>query len=156
VRVAVTGQPPCDLAGVRDAMRAALRPLRLPRDTEVSLAFVDDAAMRQLNKRHRGKDRSTDVLSFGQTLPAGLRGPTAAPYLVRDADGVLRLGDVVMSAEQARKQARRRGWALRREVAFLAAHGVLHLVGYEDETPGGYREMVRLGHDATRKKTVKR
>jgi ssRNA-specific RNase YbeY (16S rRNA maturation enzyme) len=42
------------------------------------------------------------------------------------------------------------------EVAFLAAHGVLHLLGFDDETPAGYREMVRLGHDATRQRSVKR
>jgi probable rRNA maturation factor len=156
VRIAVSGQPPCDLDAVRAAMRTALAPLRLGRESEVSLAFVDDEAMRELNRRHRQRDRTTDVLSFGQELPSGVRGAAAAAYLHPDADGILRLGDVVMSAEQAKKQARRRGWALQREVAFLAAHGVLHLVGYEDETPAGYREMVRLGHDATRQKTVKR
>lgn len=137
-------------------MRAAVRGLALPAGTEVSLAFVDDEAMRALNRAHRHKDRTTDVLSFGQRLPRGVRGAAAVRRLVPDADGVLRLGDVVISAKQAAKQARRRRSALETEVAFLAAHGVLHLLGYEDETPAGYREMVRLGQDATRQKTVKR
>ena len=58
-------------------------------------------------------------------------------------------------SEQAGKQARRRRKPVVEEVAFLAAHGVLHLLGYEDETPAGYREMVRLGQDAAGKNSVK-
>jgi probable rRNA maturation factor len=65
------------------------------------------------------------------------------------------LGDVLISPEQAAKQAKRRRKAVVEEVAFLAAHGVLHLLGYEDETPAGYREMVRLGQDAAGKNSVK-
>lgn len=156
MRIAVAGEAPCDLAPVRRAIRAALRPLRLPRESEVALAFVDDADMRELNHRHRRIDRTTDVLSFGQRLPRGVRGAGARPHLAEDPDGVLRVGDIVISPAQARRQAgRRRRRPLESEVAFLAAHGALHLVGYEDETPAGYREMLRLGHDATRQNSVK-
>jgi len=155
MRIAVAGEAPCDLTPVRSAIRSALRPLRLPRESEVSLAFVDDTKMRELNRKHRRIDRTTDVLSFGQRLPRGVRGAEATPHLREDPDGVLRLGDIVISPGQARRQARRRRRPLESEVAFLAAHGALHLVGYEDETPRGYREMVRLGHDATRQNSVK-
>ncbi len=155
MRIAVAGEAPCDLVPVRRAIRAALRPLRLPLESEVALAFVDDAQMRELNRRHRRIDRTTDVLSFGQRLPRGIRGREARPHLEKDADGVLRVGDIVISPAQAARQARRRRRPLESEVAFLAAHGALHLVGYEDETPRGYREMVRLGHDASRQKSVK-
>lgn len=117
---------------------------------------MDDPTQRALNRRHRAIDRTTDVLSFGQRLPRRIRGPDAAAHLETDPDGVLRLGDIVVSTEQARRQARRAGRRLVDEVAFLAAHGALHLVGYEDETSGGYREMVRLGRLATGQKTVKR
>ena len=143
------------LAPVRAAIRNALRPLRLPLTSEVSLAFVDDAAMRALNRRHRGVNRTTDVLSFGQRLPGGIRGRAAAAHLAADSDGVLRLGDVLISSGQAAKQARRRRRPLVAEVAFLAAHGALHLIGYEDETPAGYREMISLGEHATRQTTVR-
>ena len=112
------------------------------------LAFVDDAAMRELNRRYRGKDRTTDVLSFGQSLPRSAKGPGAAASLKREADGTLELGDVVISGAQAARQAKRRHWPLATEVAFLAAHGALHLLGYEDETRAGYREMLRLGRAA--------
>ena len=141
----MAGTPPVDLGPVRRAIRAALRPYGLPRDTAVALAFVDDGAMRELNRRHRRIDRTTDVLSFGQRLPRRAKGAAAVTALGREPDGSLELGDIVISAPQAARQARRGKRALTREVALLAAHGALHLVGFEDDTPAGYREMVRLG-----------
>lgn len=116
------------------------------------LAFVDDAAMRELNRRYRRKDRTTDVLSFGQLLRRGAKGKIAASALKREADGTLELGDVVISGAQAARQAKRRRWPLEKEVAFLAAHGALHLLGFDDETRVGYREMLRLGHEALKGK----
>ena len=132
-------------------MRAALRPYGVTRDAELVLAFIDDAAMRELNRRYRGKDRTTDVLSFGQSLSPGAKGTDAAESLRREADGTLELGDVVISGAQASRQAKRRRWPLATEVAFLAAHGALHLLGYEDDTRAGYREMLRLGREALRR-----
>jgi probable rRNA maturation factor len=129
-------------------VRAALRPYDVTRDAELALAFIDDGAMRELNRRYRGKDRSTDVLSFGQSLPRGAKGTAAAAALKREADGTLELGDVVISGTQAARQAKRRKWPLATEVAFLAAHGALHLLGYEDDTSVGYKEMLRLGREA--------
>jgi len=126
VRIAVTGDAPVDLG-------------------RVAIAFIDDTEMRRLNRAHRRKDRTTDVLSFGQALPVGAKGAAAAAALRREPDGTLELGDIVISTEQARRHARRGRRSLDREVAFLAAHGALHLLGFEDETPAGYREMVRLG-----------
>jgi probable rRNA maturation factor len=120
------------------------------RDAELTLVFIDDAAMRELNRRYRRKDRTTDVLSFGQSLRRGTKGATAAASLQREADGTLELGDVVVSGPQAARQAKRRRWPLATEIAFLAAHGALHLLGFEDDTGTGYREMVRLGREALR------
>jgi len=139
---------PCAAAPLRAAIRAAVRPYRLPAHTTVTLAFIDDTEMRALNARHRGKDRTTDVLSFGQDT-GGAKGEAAVKSLIRDPDGTLDLGDILISAAQAERQARRRKHEIVREVAFLAAHGALHLLGFEDETPAGYREMVRLGTAAT-------
>jgi probable rRNA maturation factor len=144
----VTGEAPVDLAPVRRAIRAALRPYGLPRDTLEALAFVEDAAMRELNRRHRRIDRTTDVLSFGQRLPRRAKGAAATAALGREPDGTLELGDIVISPAQAARQARRGRRPLGREVAYLAAHGALHLLGFEDETPAGYREMVLLGRGA--------
>ena len=129
-------------------MRAALKPYALPADARLTVAFVDDEAMRALNKRYRRKDRTTDVLSFGQSVGRA-KGERAVQKLARDADGELEVGDIVISPAQAARQALRRKQPLVREIAFLAAHGALHLLGVEDETPAGYREMVRLGTAAT-------
>jgi probable rRNA maturation factor len=151
----VTGDAPVDLAPVRAAVRKALGPYRLPSDTAVAIVFVDDTAMRALNDRFRNRDRTTDVLSFGQTIDPSAKGASAVPLLRREVDGTLDLGDIVISAGQARRQARRKGHPLWREIAFLAAHGALHLVGFEDESRQGYREMVALGAAALRGVTRK-
>jgi probable rRNA maturation factor len=158
MRIAIAGEAPCDLAPIRQAIRRAVRPYGLPRDAEVQLAFVSDVDMRALNKRFRRIDKTTDVLSFGEAIPARDRGTGAIAHINgrrRENGGRFDLGEILISPEQASRQARRRRRPVMEEVAFLAAHGVLHLLGYEDETPAGYREMVRLGHDATRQKSVK-
>lgn len=131
-------------------MRAAVRPYDVPAGAIVTLVFVDDEEMRALNRRYRRKDRTTDVLSFGEDWPRAVRGTEAARRLRPDEDGVVRVGDVVVSAAQAARQAKRRRWPLESEVAFLAAHGVLHLLGYDDQTTAGYREMLALGREAVR------
>ena len=159
MRITITGEAPCDLAPVRSAIRRAARPFGLPHDAEVHLAFISDDDMRELNRRFRNKNRTTDVLSFGETIPSRDRGFGALAHIERrrsENGGRLVLGEMAISSEQAARQARRARRPLVREVAFLAAHGVLHLLGYEDETPAGYREMLRLGQDATGQKSVKR
>jgi len=158
MRIAIAGEAPCEVAPIRQAIRRAVRPYGLPRDAEVHLAFVSDEEMRALNKRFRRIDKTTDVLSFGEAIPARDRGAAAIAHINgRRAEngGRFDLGEILISPEQASRQARRRKRPVMEEVALLAAHGVLHLLGYDDETPAGYREMVRLGHDATRQKSVK-
>ena len=85
---------------------------------EVSVLFCGDRPMRSLNRRYRRRDRATDVLAF----PA--------------ADGEF-LGDIVVSVPYARRQARRRGEPVSREVERLLLHGFLHLSGYDHETDDG-------------------
>ncbi len=96
----------------------------------VTVAFVSDRTMRELNKRWRGKGETTDVLSF----PAG-------QVEFEKIEGVT-LGDVVISVEQAARQAGEHGLSFENEVEQLILHGVLHLCGYDHETDGG--EMNRL------------
>jgi probable rRNA maturation factor len=158
MRIAIAGEAPCELAPIRRAIRRAVRPYRLPRDAEMQVAFVSDAEMRAANKRFRRIDKTTDVLSFGEAIPARDRGDRAVGHIERrrtENGGRFDLGEILISPEQAEKQARRRKRPVVEEVALLAAHGVLHLLGYEDETPAGYREMLRLGQDAAGKKSVK-
>jgi probable rRNA maturation factor len=89
---------------------------------ELSIAIVSDSEMRALNRRWRGKDRATDVLSF----------PLHEP-------GVL--GDVVISIDTARRQAREGGWPLAAELRRLLAHGILHCRGYDHGEAGEARRM---------------
>jgi probable rRNA maturation factor len=86
----------------------------------VDVAVVDDAEIRRLNARYRGVARRTDVLAF----------PLEAP----GAPGQL-VGQVVVSADAARRQARRLGVPLALELDLLVTHGTLHLVGYDDRDP---------------------
>jgi probable rRNA maturation factor len=140
-------------------MQVAVRPYHLPRGTTVTLAFIDDAEMRVLNQRYRKKDSTTDVLSFGESWPHGTKGRDAAALLEAGPDGAVHVGDVVISGTQAARQAKRRKWPLASELAFLAAHGTLHLLGFEDDTQAGHREMLALGRAAVataRQHSVKR
>lgn len=101
---------------------------------EISVTIVDDEAIHKLNLKHRGIDRSTDVLSF----PLGADGI----YDVNQDTGAFLLGDIVISIEHAIKQADLYGHSLDREIAFLTVHSMLHLLGYDHE-PGGL-ELVRM------------
>ena len=96
-------------------------------DAEISVTFVDNDAIRELNNEHRGIDRATDVLSFPML---DFDGDAAdAEY---DYDGELvMLGDIVISLERAAEQAKEYNHSFRREVAFLTAHSMLHLLGYD-------------------------
>lgn len=105
----------------RDALRAA----GFGRAAELEVALVDDATIAAANRRFLGHRGPTDVLTF----PAGAAG----------GRGVL--GEVVISVDRARAQARQAGWRLRDEVALLVVHGVLHLAGYDDRTRAGARRM---------------
>lgn len=96
----------------------------------VTVAFVSDRAMRGLNRRWRGKVGTTDVLSF----------PSAQDEFER-SEG-LTLGDVVISVEQAARQAGEHRLGFEGEVKQLILHGLLHLCGYDHETDNG--EMNRL------------
>ncbi|NMB20757.1 MAG: rRNA maturation RNase YbeY [Firmicutes bacterium] len=101
-------------------------------DIEVSVTFVDDTAIQELNRDYRGIDEPTDVLSF--------------PQDDEDDFGVLAeipttLGDIVISLQRARDQAEEYGHSVTREVLYLAVHGFFHLVGYDHHTPDEQRSM---------------
>src|SRR5882762_5416025 len=96
----------------------------------VTVAFVSDRAMRELNRLWRHKRGTTDVLSF-----------PAEQDEFEKTEGP-RLGDVVISVEQAARQAKENGLSFDQEIAQLILHGLLHLCGYDHETDNG--EMNRL------------
>ncbi len=96
---------------------------------ELSVVIGDDAWIQDLNRRYRGRQAPTDVLAF----PAGETPAGEAPML----------GDVAISAETAERQARQANHGLMEELELLLAHGILHLTGWEDETPEARRRMMQ-------------
>ena len=98
---------------------------------EVSVVFVDDDYIRRLNRQHRGVDSPTDVLSFAMLEGEPLTGK----------EEELILGDVVVSLPAAQRQCSEYGHSFAREVAYLIAHGVLHLLGYDHQTAEQQRVM---------------
>lgn len=93
-------------------------------DRAFSVAFVSDKRMKDLNQLFRGKDSTTDVLSF----------PHEADQFDPDNNN---LGDIVISVEQAELQAKQNGLTLENEIKQLMLHGLLHLCGYDHETDSG-------------------
>ena len=88
---------------------------------EISVYITDDQEIRELNKTYRGKDKSTDVLSFP---------------LDETFDGYRILGDIVISQDTAERQAKELGHSLKNEVKRLLIHGLVHLLGYDHEKGG--------------------
>ena len=102
---------------------------------EISVTFVDNKKIHELNKQYRHKDAPTDVLSF----PMGENGV----YDINHDTGAKILGDIVISMEKAVEQAERFDHSLDREVGYLTAHSVLHLLGYDHERGGIDRVRMR-------------
>jgi len=100
------------------------------RERSVTVVFVSDAAIRKLNRRFRGKDSATDVLSF----------PIEAETF--ETSYHAHLGEVVISVDRAAAQAKENGLTFSNEIEQLILHGLLHLCGYDHETDNG--EMNRL------------
>jgi probable rRNA maturation factor len=120
---------------VRRCCNAVLRMEKFEGPAEISVLFVDNDQIQKLNAQYRGKDAPTDVLSF----PMGENGV----YDVNHATGAKILGDIVISLEKAVEQANRYGHSLEREVGYLTAHSMLHLLGYDHEAGGLARVRMR-------------
>ena len=112
---------------VRRCCNAVLRMENFQGAAEVSVTFANNEQIHELNKMHRNVDAPTDVLSF----PMGEDGK----YDIDPATKSKILGDIVISMEKAVEQAERFGHTLQREVGYLTAHSMLHLLGYDHEEP---------------------
>ena len=110
---------------LRRAVLATLEHEGVPFAAEVSITICDKEYIRELNKKHRNKDSATDVLSF-----------PLYDFTTEELYGeeeVVSLGDIVISLERAKEQAKEIGHTFLEEVAFLAIHSTLHLLGYDHE-----------------------
>lgn len=119
---------------IRRCCTAVLKEEEFDGNAEVSVRFVDNDTIHELNNQFRGIDRATDVLSF----PLGEDGV----YDVNYDTGAKLLGDIVISVERAMEQAKEYNHSLQREIGFLTVHSMLHLLGYDHENGG--LEQVRM------------
>ena len=126
---------PADIEeNVRAAAEKAAELYGVP-TAEVSITLTDNAYIHELNRQYRKIDRPTDVLSFA--LKEGVEPE------VKDGPAINVLGDIIISVERAQEQAADYGHSLRREMAFLTVHGMLHLLGYDHMEEAERAEMQR-------------
>lgn len=139
-------------------IRRTLQEVHVQQAVMLTLLVCGDAEIQALNKEHRQQDKPTDVLSFpllDEPLveaptewlwqppeDEGTRGPRQ-PF-VTPTELLTNLGDIIISWPTVQRQASEAGHSIGYELLFLLCHGVLHLVGYDDQTETGYQEMMRL------------
>ena len=139
VRVEYESREPLDFPWeetVRQVAEAALDYEGCPYEAEISVLLTDGEEIREMNRQFRSIDRTTDVLSFpAAEFPAPgdfswLEEPEAA-FCFHPETGELMLGDIAISVPKVREQAEAYGHSPRRELAFLVAHSMFHLMGYD-------------------------
>ena len=143
-------QPPfeaaVDVELIERAVDAVLASEGVTDEIEVSVLVADDATLHQLNHDYRGVDAPTDVLSFGDDAPDDDTS-SGTPFVY--APGEARyLGDIAISYERVLAQATDYGHSSQRELAYLTAHGVLHLLGYDHESSPDEATAMRVREEA--------
>lgn len=116
--------------------------LDLEIETEMSVTFMDNARIQEINRDYREKDMPTDVISFAlEEL-----GEDEMPIIFDEEFETMprNIGDIMISIERAEEQAKEYGHSYERELGFLAIHGFLHLNGYDHMTPEDEKEMFDL------------
>ena len=122
----------------------ALEQLNCPYEVTVNLLLTDDESIRAINKETRGVDSATDVLSFPFCefeIPGDFSAFEEQPELFHPETGELMLGDIVISVDRAKAQSEEYGHSLLREFAFLVAHSIFHLCGFDHMTPEEAKDM---------------
>jgi probable rRNA maturation factor len=134
VHVAAELEPQVDLEPLRRAALQTLRSQQVESACELAVVVTDDDALRELNRRHRGVDAPTDVLAFADETRGPFVGAPGEPRY---------LGDVVVSFHRAVAQAAEAGHSVQAELQLLVVHGVLHLLGYDDQAEQARAKMWR-------------
>ena len=125
---------------IRRSCNAVLEYEKFDGPAEISVTFVDNARIHELNKQYRDKDAPTVVLSF----PMAENGE----YDIDEDNGCKILGDIVISMERAMEQAELYGHSLQREVAYQTVHSMLHLLGYDHMDEGQQKRQMRAREEA--------
>ena len=122
-----------EISWLQNVVKQALIALDTGPEVELGLVITSQEKVRQLNRSYREKDEPTDVLAFAMR-PTEQTPEADSPPFVTPPDGVLHLGEVIISYPQAVIQAEERQHSVKRELAILIIHGLLHLLGYDHET----------------------
>ncbi len=128
---------PLEVDWLRSVAQQVLVGEKVGSHAELGLFLARQERVQELNRRYRGLDEPTDVLAFSTTEEIG----AGSPRFVIPPDGVQHLGEVIISYPQAVIQAAEHQHTVRREVALLIIHGVLHLLGYDHDEPERERRM---------------
>ncbi|MGJ7044023.1 rRNA maturation RNase YbeY [Thermoanaerobacterium thermosulfurigenes] len=139
---------------VEDVVRTALEVEGVVDDVEVSVSFVDNEEIHKLNKYYRNVDKETDVLSFPLVEFEEIY--TDIDEEDDDLDEVQPIGDIVISLEKAKQQAEEYGHSFIREVAYLTAHSMFHLMGYDHETEDEKKVMREKEEEVMRRLKIER
>lgn len=130
-------------------LEALSRRQEVNEQAEVGITIVDNAQIQLINAEYRGIDQPTDVISFA------LNDETDEPGVSSEIEQYL-LGDIIISLEQAAEQALEFGHSLQREVAFLGAHGLLHLLGFDHQDELGEAAMQQVTEEVLSSLGIKR
>jgi len=129
---------------IDDLLQYAASHLDLPEDTEMSITFMDNNEIQEINRVYRKKDMPTDVISFALEEEGEDELPIIFDEEFGDSQFPRNLGDLMISVERANEQAEEYGHSVDRELGFLALHGFLHLNGYDHMTPEDEKVMFGL------------
>lgn len=119
---------------VRDLLSLGLKSEGITDDCEISVTFVTNEKIQEINREYRGKDKPTDVISFALE-----EGDEDEPIVGVPTQRVL--GDIIISIPKTKEHAEEYGHSFERELGFLAVHGLLHLLGYDHGTEEEEKEM---------------
>lgn len=142
---------------IKRVLECALKHLNQPSELlEMTLSIVTPEQIQQLNKDFRDVDKVTDVLSF-PTCDNPTRGAiTVVCEDVNPETDLVNIGDIVICIERAKEQSKEYGHSLKRELCFLALHGLLHLLGYDHIQEDDEKQMVALQKEILDKVGIKR
>lgn len=128
---------------IKNVLKKGISYMEFDDNVEISIMLVDNEEIHQLNKLHRDIDRPTDVLSFPM-FEYDEDGEIDIAECDFGENGEILLGDIVISLERAKEQAQEYGHSFDREVGFLTAHSLLHLLGYDHMEKDEEKEMFSL------------
>jgi len=124
-------EPSVDIEWLQQIVEKTLLAENIPPNAEVSLVIVGQERIQELNREYRGKDRPTDVLSFSLIEQK----ENETEDFINPPDGLIHLGEVIISYPQAVLQADEHQHSIKKEMEILMIHGILHLLGYDHEQP---------------------